>query len=348
MKLLSTFLTVCLCASGLVFNETSAQEGNPLVYMNKITGQYVKLQQKTWDYTRSAAHAQNAKKIDKRRQQLLSSIENAMIKVNQIGDYQGDSELRLATLNFLDISYNVISEDYDQVIDMKEVSEQSYDQMEAYMFAKKRAGEKLKDASFLLSRKQLQFANTHNIKLVSSNENLIHKMAEAGKIINYYNDLYLQFFKCYKQELLMLRALSAGNVSGIEQNKSALQAMSTEALEVLDTINRFASDSILLEACKDMVEFYTYETKDQIDVLTEYHLRHENYLKIRQALEAIKEENRTNEDVQKYNHAIESMNSAINDYNITNRTLNGKRKTLLVAWNEARVKFIDRHMPNGR
>ena len=50
---------------------------------------------------------------------------------------------RDSVVRYLELSYAVLNNDYAKIMDMEEISEQSYDAMEAYMLAQQIANDKM-------------------------------------------------------------------------------------------------------------------------------------------------------------------------------------------------------------
>lgn len=75
------------------------------------------------------------------------------------------------------MTYTVLKEDFDKILDMEDIAEQSYDFMEVYVLAKELA---------------------NNITLVEGEmDKKSQKINKASNVLEYYNDVYLIFFKSY-------------------------------------------------------------------------------------------------------------------------------------------------------
>lgn len=161
----------------------------------------------------------------------------------------------------------------------------------------------------------------------------------------YQRKVYLIFFKSYKQEAYLLDAIQSKNVNGIEQNKNTLQKYAEQGLATLDTMKAFSNDRTIVNACKQLLEFYKTESKDKIPSLTSFYIKEENYLKIKKAFEAKKESARTKADVDQYNKAVNEFNQSVNEFNATNNSLNDTRNKLIANYNKAVDTFLDKHTP---
>ena len=118
----------------------------PVDYLNFIGKESAAISRNTWNYTKAVAHSKSARRIDASRKALLKSIQNASKKIAGLKNgYKGDTEYRDQLLSYLSISEKYINDEYEKIIDMQEVAEQSYDFMEAYIMARDLVNEKIND-----------------------------------------------------------------------------------------------------------------------------------------------------------------------------------------------------------
>jgi hypothetical protein len=332
----------------LVIASPADAQGSAVEYMNTISLKYRKIQQDMWDYTSSVAHGKSAKKVETRRAELIQTTFQAMNEVKRMPDFEGDASYRDSVVSFLNIYYLVLKEDYAKIVDMEEISEQSYDGMEAYMTAKSLAGDKMDLASQMVGEQQAIFAAKHNITLEQADDKLSANMVIADKVYEYYNVLYLVFFKSYIQEKYLVEALNKKDVSAIEQNKNALLATASEGLEKLKGLSAYNGDNTVVVACTEILTFYKDEAENKVSLLTDYFIKTENFNTIKASFDQIKPNNRTQADVDGYNNAVNAMNASVEVYNKTNSELSANRAKTLDGWNNASTKFTDKHVPTGK
>ena len=331
----------------LLHTVTSAQSGNPVEYMNQFTVEYGQLQKDMWDYTRSVSHGRSARKVEKRRMELIQSSDAALKKAEKAKDYNGDTDFRDAVIEYFSVINIVLKEDYEKIVDMEEIAEQSYDLMEAYMMAREAASEKQREAAETVNRAQQVFAEENDIELITEEDDLDSKMMIAGKVYGHYNEVYLIFFKSNKQEIYLIDAMNSGDLSAIEQNREALKATVAEGFEKLEAVNAYEGDKSMIDATKAIFKFYEKEA-EEAQLAVEYFLKKENFDKIKEAFDKIKEKDRTQEDVDKYNNAITELNAAAEAYQESNEDNNKERSSLIDNWNTTGEKFTNKHVPRGR
>jgi Na+-translocating ferredoxin:NAD+ oxidoreductase RnfC subunit len=189
---------------------TTAQEfKTPVDYLDHIAKETEVISRTTWKYTLAVAHSKSARKIDNSRKTLVKSIQNAKKKIAALRDgYKGDVEYRDQMLAYLTISENQINEEYDKIIDMQEVAEQSYDFMEAYILARDLVNEKINAEIDKLNTNQKVFANKYGIQISENTTDLAKKMKVSNEVFKNQTDLYLIFFKTNVTDAYLMEAAS--------------------------------------------------------------------------------------------------------------------------------------------
>ncbi|MEZ4938103.1 MAG: hypothetical protein R2799_10980 [Crocinitomicaceae bacterium] len=334
-----TLLAFVVGATSMIFGQNKAWE-----YMTKIDENYTEISSRMWDYTSTVAHSRSGKKIDAKRQELISSVRQAKINVSRLGDYEGSTAYRDSVLSYLKLQEIVLTENYEKILNMEEIAEQSYDLMEAYLLAQSEAGKMMDAASDMLQAEQKKFGDANNITITENDSKIGKKLQKAGEVYDYYNPIYLIFFKSYKQEAYMNVAIAENDINGIEQARKSLITTSEEGLQLLADIKDFNGDNNLKEACLEILKFYKNEGEKDGKVISDFYLKKETYEKIQAAFENIKKKDRTQEDVNKVNKAGEEYNKAVNEYNEIVKVTNKERSKNIDNWNNAVTKFLKTHI----
>lgn len=318
---------------------------DPISYMDYIGENYEVITKDLWDYMKAASHSKNARKIESKRRELVKSTYLAQKRIARLPDYEGDGSYRDSVISYLELSYHLLKEDYAKIVDLEEIAEQSYDLMEAYLTAKKKANEKLDYAAEMMQNEQQAFADLYGIQLIEKEDKISKRLKIAIEVYDYYNTVYLIFFKSYKQEAYLLEAISNRDFSAMEQNRKTLLEFSGEGQYRLDTIMGFKDDHALSTSCRKMLVFYNDEASKDMNIISEFFLKQEKLEKIKNYIEKKSASQRTKEEIDEYNNLIEEYNQMINDYNITNEALNKERGKLIEEWNKVSNKFINKHVP---
>lgn len=343
---MKTFIRISLCCLLFFYGKAQAQDvSTPGGYLSTISEKIKNINQTYINYLSAVSHGKSARKVEKLRLKTVDDIFNARGEVMGTGGFKGDKTLRDATAAYLKTCYLVFNEDYGKIVNMEEIAEQSYDAMEAYLLAQKKAGEKLEEAAELKNKMQKEFAAKYNIQLIDSKDELDAKMEKADRVNEYYNKIYLIFFKSYKQDAYLTDALNRNDISAVEQNRNALLNYSTEGLkQILDT-KPFDGDGTILIACKNALLFYKELAEKKITNVTDFLLASENFNKTKKAFEAIPASKRTQTDIDKFNKGVNDINDGAKNFNKTNEEINKERNTVLKAWNNSVSKFMDDQMP---
>lgn len=312
-------------------------------YMDKMGKEFNKISEETWDYTRAVAHGKRAKQIENRRKDMLNANRSALTRIQNMQAFNENSAYRDSTVRYLEMSYLVLNNDYSKIVDMEEISEQSYDAMEAYMLAQEKANEKLDVAFAVAVDAQKAFAKSNNITLVESESKTEEKLDKASEVFKFYNKVYLIFFKPYKQELYLIDAQTKGDINAMKQNQEALAKLSKEAKEKLKEVPAYKNNTTLKASCNDLLDFYILEAETKVPQLVDFYLKKEKFEKLKTAMDK-KGKNSSNEEITEFNNSVNDYNKSINDYNAVNAELNKKRSVYLDAWNSSVSKFLDRNV----
>lgn len=339
-------IAALILLSGL---KTIAQDySNAGSYMSYIGDKEREVTKKYLYYISAASHGKSLRKVDKLREQLINTIYETRITIQGVPPFKGDKSLRDASVTYLQLCYRIFNEDYGKIVNMEEIAEQSYDAMEAYLLAQKLANEKLDEAGKKRNVTGKEFAAKNNINLVDMADIMDEKVKTSTRVTDYYNKVYLLFFKCYKQEAYLIEALNKGNIIAIEQNKNSLLKYATEGLEILDTMQAFDSDASLRAAGQKALQFYKSEASEKVTMMTDFLLKKESFDKLQKSFNNKPAAQRSKTDVDNYNKSVNDMNQAGNEYNRVNNEINKKRTDILDNWNDTVKKYWDIHMPYAR
>lgn len=334
---------ICL----FVFAQIQAQQFNDAVSYMSFIGNFSKQIQKDYfSYASSVAHGKSARKVENRRISLIQSVQEASRKVQAMPPFNGNKALRDSAAKFFHLNYLVLNEDYPKIINMEEVAEQSYDAMEAYLLAQDKAGEKIENANKQLQKVNRDFASKNNITLVDSEDELDKKIAITNDVNDYHRTIYLIFFKCNKQEIYLVDALNSKNLNAIEQNKNTLLKYADEGLAKLSKMAGYQNDNALISAAKQYLEFTKQECTSKIPNLVNFFIKEDNFNKIKKVMESKKSSQRTQEDVDNYNKAVNEINSAAGQFNTTNNQINEERTRSLNTWSKSSAMFLDKYVPH--
>ncbi|MEM6687636.1 MAG: hypothetical protein AAF617_17800 [Bacteroidota bacterium] len=300
-----------------------------------------------WKYTKSVAHSKSAKRIEGDRKRLVKSLERAMIKIKKAKAFEGEDTYKEKVLAYMDLRTKLLKNDYAKIVDMKEVAEQSYDFMEAYILAQKKVDARLQEAQASYEVALNEYAARNKIQLIESENDLSKKMEISNEVFEHRNEVYLIFFKSNLQESFMLDGVSSGDISAIQQNMNALQSFAKEGLQALDSVSTYKEDVSLINATKKALEFYLKETQNELPKMLEFFLMNEKFTAIKEAIDKKKPKDRTEKEIDQYNSMVNQYNKSVNDFNALNNELNTKRTQIIQQWNKASANFLSRHIPKN-
>lgn len=344
MKHFAPILIVLFGLSSFIHPLRGQSAEEALSYMEKLSDAMEKPKRDTWRYLKAVTRSKRAKKIERKRENLLEELVDAKNTVRKMGKFHSDDTLRTAVITYLDLNYTVLKEDFDKIMDMKAIAEQSYDKMEAYLKAKEVANDKMNNAFEKVVKAQESFADKYGINLQEGEQDrLSRKISSANKVLKYYNKVYLIFFKAYKQEAYVLDAMERKDMISMEQNNNSLNTFAKEGLRKLEDIEPYKGDNSLITGATRILRFYKKESENEFASMTDFYIKKDNYEKIKKNFDSKSRSGRTKQDIKQYNKAVKEYNRAAKKANRILKSGNKKREKFLKNWNETVEDFFDEH-----
>lgn len=326
---------------------SNAQEfKTPVDYLNYIGKETEIISRTTWKYTTTVAHTKNARRIDASRKSLVKSIQNATKKIEALKEgYKGDVEYKNQLLAYLSISEKQINEEYDKIIDMQEVAEQSYDFMEAYIMTRDLVNEKITAEVEKLNANQKIFANKYNIQIGEDTSELGKKIKISNAVFENHTQLYLIFFKVNFTESVLLKAIANNDLSAIQQNSNALEQYANEGLEKLKTIKPYKNDMALVLATKKTLEFCKKETVELSPSVVSFMMLNQKFQESKKTMDNKSASSRSKEEIDNFNKLVNEVNKEVGNYNKTINKFNAERSNTINNWNVTGDNFIAKYVP---
>lgn len=335
-------LMILLLSAGISYAQDLSNPGD---YMTAISNAQTEMNQKYMAYMSATAHVRRARKIDKMRQQALASIENSRYKTIDLPMYKGDNSLRQSSIDYIKFCYNIFNDDYARILNLEDIAEQSFDEMQAFLLLQEKTNEKIDEVNDKMRDASKAFAAKYNVNVTESKNELSEKLDEAGKLNHYKNQVYLIYFKCFWEDGEIVKALNAGKITDAEQGRNSLIRFANEGLAGLDSLKSFAGDPALALTCKEILQFYKSMAENDQPKQMDYFLKKENFEKIKKSFDSKQESDRTKKDVDAFNSGVKEINKATDTFNSINKKINGERNDAQNKWNDAEKAFADNHMP---
>lgn len=321
-----------------------SQITDPLEYMEKISKDQDGISKDMWAYTRAASKGRNARKLDKKRQELIRTYYLAKNRVTQMPAFKKDPSYKAAMAQFYNLSQTILKREYGKIMDLEAIAEDSYDLMEAYLRTKELADLKLDSAFVNLKTAQKDFADKHNIKLIEGTSRIGNKLRRANEVNGYTNDCYLVFFKTQHQEGYMLKAMESNKVGEIEQSRLKLAEYANQGKVRLKEIGAFESDFSLAKAVDNMLNFYLSES-NRIEKLMDFYFLKEDMERSNSYIQSKKQSQLTNEDIDKHNSLINKYNASVNNFNNETQVMNDLRAKNIEKYQKVNDTFDKMYMP---
>ena len=322
-------------------------QDDAVMVLNKIDAAIEIFNVKYLAYQSAVAHGSKMRKCEKKRQEMISSIDDARYAIAEVPYYKGDKSLHQSSTDYLKLVSNVLNENYAKIVSLEDIAEQSYDAMEAYIMLRKKVDERMEEASRQNGQKVVEYCARQNIKLTQGTDENGNKMKQVAEVMDYYNKIYLSFFKCSVQEENMMDALNKKNITAMEQAKSAMARYAAESMDTLAKAGNFKGDATMKIACKRALDFFTKEATEA-NKLSEYLLKEQDFTQLKKNFEHNSKAQNDQAEIDKYNAAIADLNKSLETFNKTNQQLNKGRDEAYKGWNDGMKTFMDTQVPYAK
>lgn len=115
---------------------------NPGTYMDFIGKQHETIAKRFLAYNSASSHGKKATKVESLKEKLLDEIQESRMNISGMPSFKNDKAYRDSAVSFMKLYFNALNEDYSKIVNMQEIAEQSYDNMEAYLLAKEMVDKK--------------------------------------------------------------------------------------------------------------------------------------------------------------------------------------------------------------
>ncbi len=319
----------------------------PTDYLSFINKEQTAISKSTWKYTSAVAHSKSARKIDNTRKQLIKNIQVSKKKIEALKDgYKGDIEYRDQIVQYFAFCESNLNDEYDKIINMQEVAEQSYDYMEAYMLMRDKVNEKLDAEAEKADNAFRSFALKYQITLSDGDTELTKKIKKSNEVFDYHTALYLIFFKANFTDLTLSKAIEAKDIGAIQQNAGSLVSYADEGLLKLKDIKPYNGDSSLLNATKKALEYYKKEGNEYAPKVVGFYMFNDKFENAKKSIESKSSKDRSKEEIDNFNNMVKQVNKEIENFNKINNSNFNDKKDSVENWNNTGDTFISRHVPN--
>lgn len=295
---------------------------HPVDYNNFIVGEMNEIVSKNLAYISQSVHSDDFEQVEGKRKDLITQIQTAHKNISQTKPYEKGEKLQSECVEVLNMYQQIFEIEYQEVNVLKQSSEASFEAMEAYFVAQDKAEKNLSKATERFYKAQKAYIKTHDIQMAESEgeSEMEKQFKEIAEVNAYTRELYLIYFQMTKYNSIFFDAVNEGDKGGLDGKRKRLEAASDQALEKLKQMKGFKGDADLLKVTTKIAKFYNEMSK-------------KGFVDIVKVVRA-KQEDLTQEDVDKYNEAIELFNT--------------KLPELVEEYNTAQMELMKKHVPKGQ
>lgn len=332
------FYTYFILCSIFLSPQFSYSQSKSLKYMKEIQSILNDSKKEVFQYLKVIVKGRNIKKVESKREKLIDKIDSEHEKFQKIED----SKLKQEGLKYLSTLKIVLTDDYEKIMDIEEIAEKSYDNMEAYFNMQEKANEKLHEAWDNFDTAFHRYARANDIKIVEAEpDKKSQKIRKMSETLKYSNQIYLIYLKCHYQEKHMLQALKDEDINAMSQNMDAQKTLLKNSIDKVNSIKPFDHDSRMIHATKYLFKFYKEEVEKDFTILLDFLILKSKYQSAKKNHESLKNTDKAAN--QAFEKIGQEYNLGILKYNETISKMNLERTKQIKDWLDILKEFNTDH-----
>lgn len=286
-------LNICLlaCSFSLTAQTPQAVES----YFNFFNNQHVAVNNLAMQYLQYSVHSTDMALVEGKRQAVVEQLNKSITEVEAMPELSSEDNLKATALEVFRSFLNSFKMDFVEVMQLKAVSQNSYESMETYFESRKEAEKKVDEAANQYLVAQKAFAEKHAIQLQMAEEN--KDVQDLNRLNSYHQAVFMRYFKVMMRNNDFMQALNEQDIEKIAAMRQKLVEESAQSLKSLQQMPAFKDETIYKNSAIALVEKVSELAKTDYSKL-------ENIMKKPDA-------DRTQEDVTAFNDLVQNMQTAV-------------------------------------
>lgn len=342
MKKSLFFVLILTLSSAKLFSQDFS---DPLEYLNFIDQKQHAIAEDMWTYISTSAHSNRDRKITRKKTDLLQTINDAKLEVRRMPAYNGSTDLRDSMVAYLDFSAKLLTAELTEMEALEFDAKKSYKAMQAYLDKVKEVNNKFSIHGEILSNEYEKFAALNDIQITANSSKLSANIKIANIVNEYYNSVYLIYFKAALAEGFINQAINDKDTAQINIWMDSLLAAVNEGNTKLKSVQRYNGDLSLKFACQKAMNNYKLEVNTYLPKILDFYDAETELNKVKANYNSKPQNQITQADVDDYNKAVENYNNAIGTYNQYTEKITELQQDNFKQWKDSADKFIDKNIP---
>lgn len=272
---------------------------HPADYNNFIIGEMNQIVTKNLEYISQSVHSDNFEQKELKRKNLVKQIKTAYENISGTKPYENGEKLQSECVEVLNMYKQVFEVEFQEVNLLKETSQESFETMENYFKKQSQAEENLAKATDRFYKAQKAFIKSHDIPMekASADKTIEDQFKVMSEVNEYTRTLYLINFQLTKYNSIFFEAVGNKETAGLDAKRKRIESAADRSIEQMSKMEGFKGDRNLLDKTLKVAKFYKEMSAN-------------GFADIVKVLKA-KQEDLTQDDVDKYNEAIQKYNTNI-------------------------------------
>jgi len=279
----------------------------------------------------------NVRTAEGKRRTLVSKWKTLVPQLRKQPDYKSNHLLVDSLVRYVERTKDLFENEYVQVIRLQDSSVRAFSYERKYLNAKQAVLLQLvENEAWLLAQFQ-HFGSDYVLAVPKKYEEEYGKLSAIQKVSRHHNVYKAVYAKCAGQEALLAKAIEYRKRSDMEQHSVVLMKYVKESCKVLDTVKAAYEDRNIVQATKDLLDFYKVECEYKIPMLVSFMSRGGE--------DQRKGKTDIGNNININPHVNVEPHADIATYANTKGDLDEQRPVLLSNWNKASQNFLRKYLP---
>jgi len=255
-------------------------------YLGFILEKQKDVSEAMWEYTKTSAHSGKGKKVDKKKSELVKTIQDVNKEIAQMPPFEGDMSLRDSVVFFFNYAISMLNGEYAEVERLEVLAEKSYHAMKAYLDAAAKANEKFQQSQDRIMAQIDIFASQNDITLTEGTSKTTANLKISNIVYSYSNQIYLIYFRGALEDNFIVEAINNSDTLLLKLHIDSLTAAYKLGEDEIKGISAYNRDNSLVLACKKSIAHYKKQATVSLPKILEYYRAEDYFNKVKAKYDA--------------------------------------------------------------
>lgn len=309
----------------------------PEDYLSFIKSKQQETAQEVIAFVEELEGSAHSRSIEAKRRAIVSNLKTAIPQLKKLPDYKTNHGLADSLVRYEEFTLTVFEKEYSKMVRLQDSATKSFAHERKYGLDKQAVlFQLINNESRFLTQLQ-RFGTDYVVAVPKKYEEEMDKLTSIQKVCKQHNVYKYVFVKCSNQEALLAKAIEFRKKTDMEEHSAMLKKFVKEGHKVLDTLQTSYFDRNIVQATRELLDFYETESEYKIPMLISFMSRGGE--------DQRKGKTDIGNNININPHVNVEPHADIATYANTKGDLDADRPVLISNWNKASQNFLKKYLP---